>query len=79
MTKRQVYYVVHRADVKRDWAVKKQGNPRPIATSTNKERMVSKAVRIAKRHDLSQVKIQGRDALFQKEYTYGNDPEKYPG
>ena len=60
-----------------DWAVLPQNAKRPIKITENKKDAILIARNIAKNADLGQIKIQRKDGKFQREYTYGKDPEKY--
>jgi len=61
------------------WNVKSEGAKRAAGNFEDKADAVDRAKEIAKAATLGQVIIQGRDGVIQTEYTYGADPEKYPG
>ncbi len=61
------------------WNVKTQGAKRAVGNFEDKPDAVDRAKEIAKSAPLGQVIIQKRDGEIQTEYTYGKDPEKYPG
>lgn len=76
MAKRTVYHVV---PGKTGWDVSKEGVQRPSATAKTKQEAVERARELAKQQPLGQVKIHKQDGTLQTEYTYGQDPERYPG
>jgi len=43
----------------------------------NKEKAIKKARVIAKKQELGQLKIHGKNGQIQTEYTYGADPMRY--
>jgi hypothetical protein len=71
---RNVYHVVPSGDL---WLVKHNGAV--VSRHYKKEPAIDEAIRIAKTNMPSQVVIHGLDGKIQTEYTYGDDPEKYPG
>jgi len=75
MSRRKVYHVIPRADG--GWAVKKERAQRASGLYDTKAEAQAEAEKLAKASPLGQVKIHGRDGRFQREYTYGADPEKY--
>lgn len=76
MSKRTVVYV---SPHKKGWQVKKEKAGRASSVHSTKKEAIREAKELAKRAELGQVKIQRKDGTFQTEYTYGEDPEKYPG
>jgi uncharacterized protein YfeS len=80
MAVRKVYYVSPLTrDGKLDWRVKLENAKKANEIYKDKSDALRQATRLAKNAGLGQVKIQGRDGKFQKEFTYGQDPEKYKG
>lgn len=78
--KRKVYFVSpNSGNDEKDWEVKLQGNQKASALFKNKEEAVDRAVELAKKAALGQVRIQNRKGIIQTEYTYGNDPRKIKG
>lgn len=73
MYKRAVFYLTHNGDRKRDWALRERGNDAIIASSSNKQNLLHRAVGIAKKEKLSQIIIQDRHGDWQEERTYGRD------
>ncbi|MDD5537430.1 MAG: DUF2188 domain-containing protein [Candidatus Omnitrophica bacterium] len=66
-------------DGKGGWDVKTQGAQRAAGNYEDKTDALSKAKEVAKNAPLGQVVVQGRDGRIQTEYTYGKDPERFPG
>ena len=61
------------------WNVKTQGASRAAGNFDDKTDAVDRAKAIAKNSPLGQVMIQKRNGEIETEYTYGQDPKKYPG
>lgn len=61
------------------WNVKTQGASRAAANLEDKIDAVDRAKEIAKNAPLGQVIIQKRNGEIETEYTYGQDPRRYPG
>jgi hypothetical protein len=61
-----------------DWKVKRAGAGRADSIVKNKADAIERAKELAKSYPLGQVLIHGKDNKIQTEYTYGEDPEKYP-
>ena len=76
MSERAVYHVT---GTRGNWRVTREGAQRASAVTQTKADAVERARELAKAQDLGQVKIHGMDGQIQREYTYGQDPEKYPG
>jgi hypothetical protein len=77
MSKRKVVYVSPRDKGK--WIVKGEGAQRAMKNFENKADAINFGRQVAKNADLGQLKIQKRDGIFQKEYTYGKDPHPPEG
>ena len=76
--KRKVYHVTY--DRKNDeWRGKAEGAERSSTTGDTKKEVVERVKDLAKDQGNSQIKIHLKSGLIQTEYTYGNDPKKYPG
>ncbi|UYN92474.1 MAG: DUF2188 domain-containing protein [Anaerolineales bacterium] len=71
---RKVYHVVPSGE---SWLVKLSGEV--LSKHYHKDNAVTEAVRLAKASQPSQVLVHRRDGTFEYEYTYGQDPERYPG
>ena len=73
---RQSYHVVFG---KKDatWKVKHSG--KIIHTGSTKTDVLSEAKNLAKKNELGQVVVHGKDGVIQTEYTYGKDPKKTKG
>ena len=76
MAKRSVYHVTSKNN---KWQVKGEGAERAASTHKRKSEAKNEARRLAKKREPSQVVIHGEDGKIQREWTYGNDPEKYKG
>jgi len=74
MSNRKVVYVSPTG--KGDWNVKTEGAKRALRKFENKVDAINFGRQVAKNANEGQLKIQKRDGIFQKEYTYGGDP--YP-
>jgi hypothetical protein len=72
LTKKRV--AIHVVPADDQWLVKIESNKKGEARYATKTEAVSVAVEMAKRSKPSQVKIHKRDASFQEERTYGDDP-----
>jgi hypothetical protein len=78
MSDRVVYHVV--PDREEDaWKVEKENSERASSVCQTKDEAIEEARRLAQNNSLSQVKVHRRDGTIQTEWTYGKDPEKYPG
>lgn len=60
------------------WAVIKEGSKKAITIFENKQEAIKRAKELAKKANLGQIFIHGRNGRIQEEYTYGEDPRKYP-
>ncbi|RLG12930.1 DUF2188 domain-containing protein [Candidatus Pacearchaeota archaeon] len=60
------------------WAVIKEDSKRAIIVLENKQDAIERARELAKKVKLGQIFIHGRNGRIQEEYTYGQDPRKYP-
>ncbi len=60
------------------WAVIKEGSERVSGIFENKTEAIKYARELAKKAKLGQIFIHDRNGRIQKEYTYGQDPRKYP-
>ena len=80
MSVRKIYYVSPTTkNGKLDWQVKLENAKRANEICEDKDDALKIATQLAKNAGLGQVKIQGKDGKFQREFTYGQDPEKYKG
>lgn len=61
------------------WKVQRRGATQPSKIFENKSDAISYGKRVAKNNKPSQLVIKKADGTIQTEYTYGEDPEKYPG
>jgi hypothetical protein len=77
MSKRRVYHVTPDGDG--DWKVKERGAERAVKVLEDKSDALDLAKDLAKKADLGQVIVHGKDGVIQTEYTYGKDPEKTEG
>lgn len=75
MAKRTTYYVLPEGD---DWKVRKQGAERAANIFENKQDAIERARELAQESRPSQLKVHNRKGRIQFEWTYGEDPEKYP-
>jgi cell division protein FtsN len=78
MSERVVYHVVPDKD-ENVWKVEKEDSDRASSICQTKDEAIEEARRLAQNNPLSQVKVHRRDGTIQTEWTYGQDPEKYPG
>lgn len=77
MSDRKTYHVV---SVDGDWKVKLEHAQRSSGVFDTKAEAIERAKELAKAAPLGQVKVHREgDNEIQKEWTYGRDPEKYPG
>ncbi len=74
--KRAVYFVSSQPDG--CWKVTKQGQKKTLKSFTKKGPAIKLGRRLAKKGKLGQLKIKKRDGKIQTEYTYGEDPRRYP-
>lgn len=74
---RVVYHVVPCA--KGGWQVEKEGVKKPVSSYAKKADAITAGKRLAKSHELGQLKVHKKDGQFQTEYTYGADPRKSKG
>lgn len=73
---RKTYHVTL---VRSAWRVKSAGVARADGIFERKSQAVARARQLATKAKLGQVKVHGRDGRIQAEYTYGEDPPRYPG
>lgn len=73
---RKKYHVVPRND---GWSVKRENSQRASSTHDTKQEAIQRGRDLASSSSEGQLIIHGRDGKIQTEYTYGNDPERYPG
>jgi len=77
MSKRRVYHVLPTNGG--DWKVKENLAERAVKIFEGKENALDLAKELAKKADLGQVVVHGKDGVIQTEYTYGQDPKKIKG
>jgi len=77
MSKRRVYHVTPAGNG--DWKVKKSGAERAVKVPEDKADALELAKDLAKKANLGQVIIHGKDGVIQTEHTYGQDPKKIKG
>ena len=78
MSERKVLHVTYDKN-KEDWKVLKEGSDRALSRNETKKEAVEDARSRIKPDQLAQIKVHIKDGPIQKEWTYGKDPEKYPG
>ena len=78
MASKRVVYVVEPRDGG-DWAAQRRGTERAAVVTENKADAINEARRLAQQHTLSQVVIKGENGRIEREYTYGEDPRRFPG
>jgi hypothetical protein len=78
MTPKRVVYVVEPRDGGK-WAAQRRGTERAATVEENKAPAIDEARRLAQKHPLSQVVIKDEKGKIQREYTYGEDPRRFPG
>jgi len=61
------------------WKAKTEGASKAAGNFNVKDKAMDRAKEIAKSVPLGQVKVQKCDGTIQTEYTYGQDPRRYPG
>jgi hypothetical protein len=78
MSKRLVLHVTfsHAYEM---WQVKQELSPQSIYNNPVKQNAVDWAISFAKERQPSQVKIHLKDGTIETEYTYGDDPSRFPG
>ncbi len=76
MSKRVVYTV---GPERGDWRVEKQGAERASGVFENKQEAIERARELAQQAPLGQVRVKNQKGRIQFEWTYGEDPRKYPG
>ncbi|MAF79957.1 hypothetical protein CL629_02670 [bacterium] len=77
MPKRITYHVLPKPDG--TWGVKKAKAKRMAFVSAKKPAVIRKAKSLAKKNKLGQVKIHDHHGKIEFEWTYGKDPERFPG
>ena len=77
MSKRRVYHVTPAEDG--DWKVKERGAKRAVRVLEDKTDALKLAKDLAKKANLGQAIVHGKDGVIQTEHTYGQDPEKTKG
>jgi hypothetical protein len=77
VAQRTVYHVVYDSDGKR-WRVLRENASRASSVHRTKDEAIIAGRKLAKNHVPGQLVIHKRDGSIQTEYTYGDDPERYP-
>jgi hypothetical protein len=75
---RTEYHVTYDRDG-RQWRVLRQGADRASSVHRTKDEAITAGRKLAKNHVPGQLVIHKRDGSIETEYTYGDDPERYPG
>jgi hypothetical protein len=78
MASKRVVYDVEPRDSGR-WAAQRSGSSRAASVSDSKADAIAEARRLAQQYPLSQVRIRNADGRVEREYTYGQDPERTKG
>jgi hypothetical protein len=78
MPTRKVYHTVYDSQA-RVWKNILEGGSRASSTHATKIEAEARVRELAKATPLGQAKIHRRDGTFEKEWTYGADPERFPG
>ena len=73
---RKTYHVTL---VRSAWRVKCAGAVRADSMHERKSQAIARARQLATKSVLGQVTVHGRDGRIQAEYTYGEDPPRFPG
>ena len=76
MVDRKTYHVEHEEG---EWKVEAEHARRASGVFETKAEAIDRARELAKAQGLGQVIVHKRDGTIQTEWTYGEDPEKYPG
>ncbi len=76
MSKRVQFHVV-RDDC--DWKVKRAGGDRASSVHDSKGEAIESARGLAQKQPLAQIVVHRKDGVIQTEWTYQQDPRKYPG
>jgi hypothetical protein len=77
VSQRTVYHVVYDSDGKQ-WRVLRENASRASSVHATKKEAITAGRKLAKNHVPSQLVIHKRDGSIETEYTYGDDPERYP-
>ncbi len=78
--KRVVYHITPRfTENGIEWAAKREGTQRAAVVVQNKLDAIQAARDILENYNLGQIKIHNKKNVIEREYTYGEDPEKYKG
>lgn len=64
---------IHTVPYNGDWAVKKEGQSKPLSVHHTKENAEARGASIARRLEVEHV-IHGRDGRIQDKDSYGHDP-----
>lgn len=78
MSSKRVVYVIE-PRVGGDWAAQRRGTSRAAVVEENKSDAINEGRRLAQLHTLSQLVIKGQNGRIEREYTYGEDPRRFPG
>ena len=78
MAAKRVVYFVQWDKSQEEWIVKLQGG-NVVKRLMTQEHAISHARKLCKQHELSQIKLKGKDGLIRMEFTYGADPRKTKG
>lgn len=76
MSNREKLHVVYED---KQWKVRKEKARRASSAHPTKKEAIKRGRELAKESGLGQLIIHKKDGRIQKEYTYGKDPERYPG
>jgi hypothetical protein len=77
MSQRTVYHVVYDSNGKQ-WRVLRENASRASSVHATKMEAIAAGRELAKNNKPSKLMIHKMDGSFEKEYTYGSDPERYP-
>jgi hypothetical protein len=74
---RTVYHVTYMQDDRR-WRVLRAGADRASSVHRTKDEAIAAGRTLAKNNRPGQLVIHKKDGSIETEYTYGDDPERYP-
>lgn len=61
------------------WIIHPEGSKRPLRSFRTKREAIAYGRSMARKRGLSQLVVKSRNHVIQTEWTYGRDPERFPG
>jgi hypothetical protein len=63
----------------KDWCVMREGQSAPVGRFPTKRQAINRGRQIARSHGYSQLIVKSKAHVIQAEWTYDEDPRRFPG